>query len=161
VRDRRRCRAGRAQRLDAFVSILRQYLGGITPSGNNEPHVSIVIDQETFLGRNTPGRPGSLPDRRRRPCLTAGRAARRVCRCRATHHVIHWAPPHNGPTNVTNGILACWIHHRHVHELRWTVELQRHGECLWRPPNAHHPYTTHPHFWHTGNHTIETAFDAA
>ncbi|UWZ38785.1 DUF222 domain-containing protein [Dactylosporangium roseum] len=37
------------------------------------------------------------------------------------HHIHHWA--HGGPTNLTNAVLLCHLHHRLVHFGEWVVRL--------------------------------------
>ncbi|RLP97844.1 HNH endonuclease signature motif containing protein, partial [Micromonospora sp. CV4] len=37
------------------------------------------------------------------------------------HHIRHWAD--GGPTNLTNAVLLCGHHHRHLHHSDWTVHL--------------------------------------
>ncbi|MEU7650372.1 DUF222 domain-containing protein [Micromonospora taraxaci] len=39
----------------------------------------------------------------------------------AAHHIHHWAD--GGPTNLTNAVLLCGHHHRHIHHTEWTVRL--------------------------------------
>jgi hypothetical protein len=53
------------------------------------------------------------------------------CRCRINlvpHHIVHFAD--GGRTEYWNLILLCPVHHRGVHEGRFSVQLKRTGEAL-------------------------------
>jgi len=53
------------------------------------------------------------------------------CRCRinlVSHHIVHFAD--GGKTEYWNLILLCPVHHRGVHEGRFSVKLKRTGEAL-------------------------------
>ncbi|WFE53544.1 HNH endonuclease signature motif containing protein [Micromonospora sp. WMMD1155] len=50
----------------------------------------------------------------------------------AAHHIRHWAD--GGPTNLTNAVLLCGHHHRHVHHSQWTVRLGDDGRPEFVPP---------------------------
>ncbi|RLP93838.1 HNH endonuclease [Micromonospora sp. BL4] len=48
------------------------------------------------------------------------------------HHIHHWAD--GGPTNLTNAVLLCGHHHRHLHHSDWTVHLNADGHPDFIPP---------------------------
>ncbi|MEU1745859.1 HNH endonuclease signature motif containing protein [Micromonospora arida] len=48
------------------------------------------------------------------------------------HHIHHWAD--GGTTNLTNAVLLCGHHHRHLHHSDWTVQLGRDGHPEFAPP---------------------------
>ncbi|MCZ7376066.1 HNH endonuclease signature motif containing protein [Micromonospora sp. WMMC250] len=48
------------------------------------------------------------------------------------HHIHHWAD--GGPTNLTNAVLLCGHHHRHIHHSEWTVRLGDDGNPEFVPP---------------------------
>ncbi|MGA4727612.1 DUF222 domain-containing protein [Micromonospora taraxaci] len=50
----------------------------------------------------------------------------------AAHHIHHWAD--GGPTNLTNAVLLCGHHHRHIHHTEWTVRLGDNGRPEFVPP---------------------------
>ncbi|MET7865080.1 HNH endonuclease signature motif containing protein [Micromonospora taraxaci] len=50
----------------------------------------------------------------------------------AAHHIHHWAD--GGPTNLTNAVLLCGHHHRHIHHTDWTVRLGDNGRPEFVPP---------------------------
>ncbi|MET7863136.1 HNH endonuclease signature motif containing protein [Micromonospora taraxaci] len=50
----------------------------------------------------------------------------------AAHHIRHWAD--GGPTNLTNAVLLCGHHHRHIHHTNWTVRLDNNGRSEFVPP---------------------------
>ncbi|MGW4677379.1 DUF222 domain-containing protein [Micromonospora taraxaci] len=50
----------------------------------------------------------------------------------AAHHIQHWAD--GGPTNLTNAVLLCGHHHRHIHHTDWTVRLGDNGRPEFIPP---------------------------
>jgi hypothetical protein len=50
------------------------------------------------------------------------------------HHIKHWAD--GGETSVSNAILLCSLHHRHVHELGYTVELGPDQRPRFRDPQG-------------------------
>ncbi|MGW4679601.1 DUF222 domain-containing protein, partial [Micromonospora taraxaci] len=50
----------------------------------------------------------------------------------AAHHIQHWAD--GGPTNLTNAVLLCGHHHRHIHHTDWTVRLGDNGRPEFVPP---------------------------
>ncbi|MGW3786773.1 DUF222 domain-containing protein [Micromonospora chokoriensis] len=50
----------------------------------------------------------------------------------AAHHIHHWAD--GGPTNLTNAVLLCGHHHRHIHHTDWTVRLGDNGRPEFIPP---------------------------
>ncbi|MGW3785083.1 DUF222 domain-containing protein [Micromonospora chokoriensis] len=50
----------------------------------------------------------------------------------AAHHIHHWAD--GGPTNLTNAVLLCGHHHRHIHHSEWTVRLGDNGRPEFVPP---------------------------
>ncbi|MFE9915204.1 DUF222 domain-containing protein [Micromonospora sp. NPDC005553] len=48
------------------------------------------------------------------------------------HHIHHWAD--GGPTNLTNAVLLCGHHHRHLHHSDWTIQLSGDGHPEFVPP---------------------------
>jgi 5-methylcytosine-specific restriction endonuclease McrA len=50
------------------------------------------------------------------------------------HHIRHWAD--GGETSLSNAVLLCSIHHRHVHELGYTVELGPDQRARFRDPQG-------------------------
>ncbi|MCG5441811.1 HNH endonuclease [Micromonospora sp. NIE79] len=48
------------------------------------------------------------------------------------HHIHHWAD--GGSTSLTNAVLLCSHHHRHVHSGKWTVRLGGDGHPEFVPP---------------------------
>jgi hypothetical protein len=50
------------------------------------------------------------------------------------HHIKHWAD--GGETRLSNAILVCSLHHRHVHELGYTVELGPDQQPRFRDPQG-------------------------
>ncbi|MGC5310602.1 DUF222 domain-containing protein [Micromonospora zamorensis] len=48
------------------------------------------------------------------------------------HHIHHWAD--GGPTNLTNAVLLCAHHHRHLHHTDWTVRLGDDSHPEFTPP---------------------------
>ncbi|MFG2047412.1 DUF222 domain-containing protein [Micromonospora sp. NPDC048935] len=48
------------------------------------------------------------------------------------HHIHHWA--NGGTTTLTNAVLLCGHHHRHLHHNDWTVQLGRDGHPEFIPP---------------------------
>ncbi|WP_406077540.1 DUF222 domain-containing protein [Micromonospora sp. NBC_00858] len=48
------------------------------------------------------------------------------------HHIRHWAD--GGPTSLTNALLLCGHHHRHIHHSDWTVRLGGDGHPEFVPP---------------------------
>jgi hypothetical protein len=50
------------------------------------------------------------------------------------HHIRHWA--NGGETSLSNAILICSLHHRHVHELGYTVELGPDQRPRFRDPQG-------------------------
>jgi hypothetical protein len=50
------------------------------------------------------------------------------------HHIKHWAD--GGETSLSNAILVCSLHHRHVHELGYTVELGQDNRPRFRDPQG-------------------------
>jgi hypothetical protein len=50
------------------------------------------------------------------------------------HHVKHWAD--GGETSLSNALLVCSLHHRHVHELGYTVELGSDQRPRFRDPQG-------------------------
>ncbi|MCG5440032.1 HNH endonuclease signature motif containing protein [Micromonospora foliorum] len=48
------------------------------------------------------------------------------------HHIQHWAD--GGPTSLTNAVLLCGHHHRHLHHSDWTVQLAGDGHPEFIPP---------------------------
>ncbi|RAO24762.1 uncharacterized protein MED15_00520 [Micromonospora noduli] len=48
------------------------------------------------------------------------------------HHIHHWAD--GGPTSLSNAVLLCGHHHRHLHHSDWTVQLGRDGHPEFVPP---------------------------
>ncbi len=50
------------------------------------------------------------------------------------HHIKHWAD--GGETRLSNAVLVCSLHHRHVHELGYTVELGPDQRPRFRDPQG-------------------------
>lgn len=50
------------------------------------------------------------------------------------HHIKHWAD--GGETSLSNGILLCSFHHRHVHEYGYTIELDGDQRPQFRTPQG-------------------------
>ncbi|RZT79143.1 uncharacterized protein DUF222 [Micromonospora violae] len=48
------------------------------------------------------------------------------------HHIRHWAD--GGTTNLTNTVLLCGHHHRHLHHSDWSVQLGDDGPPEFTPP---------------------------
>ncbi|MEV4716742.1 DUF222 domain-containing protein [Micromonospora noduli] len=48
------------------------------------------------------------------------------------HHIHHWAD--GGPTSLSNAVLLCGHHHRHVHQTDWLVRLGDDGHPEFIPP---------------------------
>ncbi|RAN94167.1 HNH endonuclease signature motif containing protein [Micromonospora noduli] len=48
------------------------------------------------------------------------------------HHIHHWAD--GGPTSLSNAVLLCGHHHRHLHHSDWTVQLGSDGHPEFIPP---------------------------
>ncbi|MET7373382.1 HNH endonuclease signature motif containing protein [Micromonospora arida] len=48
------------------------------------------------------------------------------------HHIHHWAD--GGTTSLTNAVLLCGHHHRHLHHSDWTVQLGHDGHPEFVPP---------------------------
>ncbi|MGC4838185.1 DUF222 domain-containing protein [Micromonospora vinacea] len=48
------------------------------------------------------------------------------------HHIHHWAD--GGTTSLTNAVLLCGHHHRHVHQTDWVVRLGDDGHPEFIPP---------------------------
>ena len=62
------------------------------------------------------------------------------------HHIDPFGPPHNGNTDIANGILLCWHHHHLVHELGWTISILRHGNVNFHPPKGGEPLISYPRY---------------
>lgn len=56
------------------------------------------------------------------------------------HHVVPWP---NGPTELPNLILVCWVHHKLVHESGWHVTMQEDQTTRWFRPDWR-PYEPRP-----------------
>ena len=69
---------------------------------------------------------------RDRGCCFPG-CARSASDCEA-HHEPPWAE--GGQTNIADGFLGCWVHHRLLHELRWTVTRNADGSLDWFKPDG-------------------------
>ncbi|HEX2689720.1 MAG TPA: DUF222 domain-containing protein, partial [Kofleriaceae bacterium] len=50
------------------------------------------------------------------------------------HHIQHWAD--GGETSLGNTALLCSLHHRHVHEYGYTIELDANGRPQFRDPHG-------------------------
>ncbi|WP_370469228.1 HNH endonuclease signature motif containing protein [Micromonospora profundi] len=63
------------------------------------------------------------------------------------HHIHHWAD--GGPTTLTNAVLLCGHHHRHLHHTDWNVRLTADGHPEFIPPTwldpTHIPRRNHYH----------------
>jgi hypothetical protein len=77
---------------------------------------------------------------RDRGCCFPG-CTRSVRQTRA-HHMDPWS--HGGSTDLDRGCLLCWVHHRLVHELRWTIRRRPDGGIDWYRPDGAHYATWHP-----------------
>jgi hypothetical protein len=69
-------------------------------------------------------------------------ACKRPARHCEAHH-LHWWE-HGGPTDLENGALLCYAHHRLVHELGWQVRRNGSGGLDWFKPDGRHHATWHP-----------------
>ncbi len=54
--------------------------------------------------------------------------------CHAHHNTAQWGD--GGLTNVHDGFLGCWTHHRLIHEQRWTVTRNEDGSLDWYTPDG-------------------------
>jgi hypothetical protein len=52
------------------------------------------------------------------------------------HHIVHWAPPARGPTDIDNMVLLCTHEHRLVHDHGWRVVRGGDGKFRLEPPEA-------------------------
>lgn len=52
------------------------------------------------------------------------------------HHIVHWAPPARGPTDIDNMVLLCTHEHRLVHDHGWLVVRGPDGKFRLEPPEA-------------------------
>jgi hypothetical protein len=52
------------------------------------------------------------------------------------HHIVHWAPPARGPTDIDNMVLLCTHEHRLVHDHGWQVVHGPDGKFRLEPPEA-------------------------
>jgi hypothetical protein len=77
---------------------------------------------------------------RDRGCCFPG--CRRPARHCEAHH-LHWWE-HGGPTDLENGALLCWAHHRLVHDFAWQVRRNTAGGLDWYKPDGTHHATWHP-----------------
>jgi hypothetical protein len=59
-----------------------------------------------------------------------------------THHVVPWE--RDGNTNIDNGGLVCWEHHRVLHEGKWTIVVDDDLSWTWHTPEGTHHGTTTP-----------------
>lgn len=50
------------------------------------------------------------------------------------HHIVPWG--RGGPTDLDNLLLLCGLHHRLVHEGKWTVECTADGDAVFRGPDG-------------------------
>ncbi|WP_347403748.1 DUF222 domain-containing protein [Micromonospora sp. WMMD710] len=48
------------------------------------------------------------------------------------HHIQHWTD--GGDTSLTNAVLLCGHHHRHIHHTDWTVRMAGDGHPQFIPP---------------------------
>lgn len=48
------------------------------------------------------------------------------------HHTLGWE--NGGPTDLANGVLLCWSHHRLVEHDEWTITRDNHGHPKLVPP---------------------------
>jgi 5-methylcytosine-specific restriction protein A len=77
---------------------------------------------------------------RDRGCCFPG-CCRPVKQCEA-HHMRPWDD--GGPTDLENGCMLCYAHHRLVHELRWTITRRPDGGIDWHKPDRSYHATWHP-----------------
>ncbi len=83
--------------------------------------------------------------RSRRTATDAQRAALRVMyptcavcdvtfdRCEI-HHIQFWE--NGGPTDLSNLVPLCGVHHHRVHDDGWTIEVDRDRNLLWKRPDG-------------------------
>lgn len=64
--------------------------------------------------------------------------------CQA-HHVIHWTPPQNGPTDLANLVPLCSRHHHLAHEGGWQLELDPDRALHLHQPDGTRWRTAMPH----------------
>ena len=69
--------------------------------------------------------------------------------CQA-HHVIHWTPPHNGPTDLANLVPLCSAHHHLAHEGGWQLVLDADRALHLHQPDGTRWRTATPHRWVDG-----------
>jgi hypothetical protein len=173
-------------RADALTEICRRTLNGRNDGGDTEPHINVIVTQETLAGLDAglcetdTGLAMSVDTVRRLCCHSTigrilidqfgavldlghgqrifNRAQRRAMAYRdrgccfpgctrparhcQTHHLTWWE--HGGRTNLDNGALLCWAHHRFVHELGWRVTRNTTGGLDWHKPDGTHHATWHP-----------------
>jgi hypothetical protein len=77
---------------------------------------------------------------RDRGCCFPG--CRRPARHCEAHHLQWWE--HGGPTDLENGALLCYAHHRLVHELGWRVVRNASGGLDWFLPDGRFHATWRP-----------------
>ncbi len=64
--------------------------------------------------------------------------------CQA-HHVIHWTPPQNGPTDLANLVPLCSRHHHLAHEGGWQLVLEPDRALHLHQPDGARWRTAMPH----------------
>lgn len=64
--------------------------------------------------------------------------------CQA-HHVIHWTPPQNGPTDLANLVPLCSRHHHLAHEGGWQLVLEPDRALHLHQPDGTRWRTARPH----------------
>jgi hypothetical protein len=58
------------------------------------------------------------------------------------HHEQWWEL--GGETNLDNGVLLCYFHHRLIHEGRWTIKIDGGAVVKWFKPDGSHHDTSYP-----------------
>ena len=107
------------RRLACDAAILPAVLGGAGQA------LDVGRQRRLITGATAP-RPGPARPRLRLPRL---RPTPRWC---DAHHIHHWAD--GGTTSLTNAVLLCGHHHRHLHHSDWAVRLGDDGHPEFIPP---------------------------
>ena len=132
--DRLRQRTGAAELLDG-TPVAPAQLRRIACDSGVLPAVLGTAGQPLDIGHQTRTVPTGLRRAlvlRDRGCAYPG-CDRPPGWCDA-HHIHHWAD--GGPTALTNLLLLCGHHHRHVHATHQQPTIGADGHPRWRPPDA-------------------------